>query len=75
MKAYEMRELTSREMAMVSGADFSWGGLQAGMATGFVVGAIAGFGFGFAGTGTPALMGGIGGLMGGAGYLLGELID
>lgn len=77
MKAYEtrMRELTPREMALVGGAEFSWGGLQTGMATGFIAGAMAGFGFGFGGTGTPALMGGIGGLIGGAGYLWGELID
>lgn len=74
MKAYETttRELTPREVAMVGGAAFSWSGLQEGMAVGFVVGAIAGFGFG---VGAPALMGGVGGLLGGASYLWGELID
>jgi len=75
VKAYEtMRELTPREVAMVGGAEFSWGGLQTGMATGFVVGALAGFGT-FGGVGVPALTGGIGGLIGGASYLWGELID
>jgi len=77
VKVYEttMRELTSREIALVGGAEFSWGGLQSGMAAGFIAGAMAGFSFGFAGTGSPALMGGVGGLIGGASYLWGELID
>jgi hypothetical protein len=77
VKAYDtsMRELTAREVALVGGAEFSWGGLQTGMGAGFIAGAMAGFAFGFAGTGTPALMGGVGGLVGGASYLWSELID
>jgi hypothetical protein len=78
VKTYEttMRELSPREAAMVGGAEFTWSGLQEGMAVGFIAGTVAGFAaFGYAYGGTPALMGGVGGLIGGASYLWGELID
>lgn len=71
----KMRELTSTEVAIVSGAEFSLGGLQTSMAAGFVAGAAFGgatLGFYF---GPMAFGGALGGLAGGAAYAWGELID
>jgi hypothetical protein len=66
-----MRELTPAEMALVSGADFSWGALGAAMATGAIVG-----GLGAAATGAGIPMGMVGGaLLGGIGYSLSNLFE
>jgi hypothetical protein len=69
-----MRELTPAEVSVVSGAEFSLGGLQTSMGGGFVSGAVSAaavFGFYFA----PMAFGGaLGGLAGGAAYAWGELI-
>jgi hypothetical protein len=69
-----MRDLTPAEVSIVSGGEFSLGGLQASVAAGFVAGAVFGgatFGFYF---GPMAFGGALGGLAGGAAYAWDELI-
>jgi hypothetical protein len=65
-----MRELTTEETALVSGA-FTWTGLGSAMATGVIVG---GLGAAATGAGIPAGMV-AGGLLGGIGYLLNDLFN
>ena len=70
--AMTMRELTAAEMALVSGAEFSWGELAGHMLLGAGVGAMVGA----AGAGLGAGPGAVGGfLLGGIEYSLGQLID
>jgi hypothetical protein len=66
-----MRELTTEEMAVVSGA-FSWGELAGHMVLGAGVGAMAGAAGAGLGAGPGALAGF---LIGGIEYSVGELID
>jgi len=67
-----IRELTTAETALVSGAEFSWGELAGHMALGAGIGAMVGA----AGAGLGAGPGAVGGfLLGGIEYSLKELIE
>ena len=67
-----LRELTTRETALVGGGEFTWGGFAAHVGAGAIAGGLAGAAAAGVGAG-PGALGGA--LLGGIEYSLSEYIE